>query len=487
MSTSPIQQRSVLSETKRKLLESYLKGEFAGAAKNVVTCRPKAEIAPLSLAQEQIWLRERTLAGGVFPHNECFTLKPNKWLDAVILERSFTEIIRRHEIWRTSYGIVNDQPVQVVHKAANDFPLQVVDLRAGSEAEQEAELLKLYSEGIRRPFDLERGPLLRGTLVTRSRDQRILVFAHLSIVDGVSVYQILPTELAYLCDAFSAGKPSPLEDLPIQYADYASWQRQWLQSHDLTEQLIFWRKQLAGDLPALEWPRARAGSVQTHRGTVKSFALRRTLRNSLKQFSQREGVTLFTTLVASLSTLLYCYTHLLNIIIGTPSLGARKRSELQTLLGHFLNPVPLRINLEGDPSFRELLLRTQEVVGGAVAHDAVPAEVLAQHLGPSRSPTRNPFFNTAISLQPQTPEGVGWQVTSMDADSGGTIWDLYLAFVETPDGLVGRAQYSADCFESAAITRTLDDLQILMESVAANPEQRISCLPSQLPDLVVGS
>ena len=484
MSTSPIQPRSVLSETKRKLLESYLRGEFAGAAKNVVkiTCRPKAEIAPLSLAQEQIWRRERTLAGGVFPHNECFTLKPNKWLDAAILERSFTEIIRRHEIWRTSYSIVNDQPVQAVHEAANDFPLQVVDLRAVSEAEQEAELLKLYSEGIRRPFDLERGPLLRATLVTRSRDQRILVFAHLSIVDGVSVYQILPTELASLCDAFSAGKPSPLEELPIQYADYAYWQRQWLRSHELTEQLIYWRKQLAGALPALQWPIARPRPVvQTHRGTVRSFVLRRTLRNALKQFSQHEGVTLFTTLVASLSTLLYCYTHLVSVIIGTPSLGARKRSELHTLLGHFLIPVPLRINLEGDPSFRELLLRTQEVVGGAVDHDDVPAEVLGQHLGLSRSPTRNPFFTAAISLQPQTPEGAGWQVTSMDADSGGTIWDLYLAFVETPDGLVGRAQYSTDLFETAAITRTLDDLQILMESVAARPEQRISCLPSQLP------
>ena len=484
-SSSSIHHRNALSETKRRLLEGYLRGEFADSPMNVakITCRPKAETAPLSLAQEQIWRRERALASGIFPHNECFTLKPNKWLDAVVLERSFAEIIRRHEIWRTSYSIANGQPIQVVHEASNSFPLRIVDLRAASEAEREKELLKLYSEGIRQPFDLDRGPLLRVMLVTLTNtDQRILVFAHLSIVDGVSVYQILPADLASLCDAFSAGKPSPLGELPIQYADYAYCQRQWLKSDELTDQLAYWREDLAGELPVLSWPSDRSRpAVQTHRGAVRSFALKRTLRGALKQFSQREGVTLFTTLVASLSALLYCYTRQANIILGTPSLGARKRSEVQALLGHFLNPVALRINLEGDPSFSELLFRTQKAVGGAVSHDDLPLEILAQELRLNPNPTRSPFFTVAISLQPKTPEiSAGWHVTSMDADSGGTIWDLYLAFIETKEGVIGRAQYSTDLFEDATITQTLEELQIVMESVARDPRQCISTLPSQL-------
>ena len=486
MSKIPIRQQETLSQTKRKLLEGYRRGGLAHTLIRPVKITPrlKGDTAPLSLAQEQIWCREEMCAGRSLPHNECITLKANKCLDPAVLERSFAEIIRRHEIWRTSYGIENGQPIQVVHKASNSFPLRIVDLRAASEAERETELHKLYTEGTRQPFDLGRGPLLRVVLVTLTNtDQRILVFAHLSIVDGVSVYQILPAELASLCDAFSAGKTSPLAELPIQYADYAYWQRQWLKSPELAEQLTYWREELAGELPVLPWPTDRPRpAVQTHRGAVRSFALRRSLRGALKRFSQCEGVTLFTTLAASLSALLYCYTRQADIMLGTPSLGARKRSEVQALLGHFLNPVPLRINLEGDPSFHELLLRTQKAVGGAVSHDDVPLEILAQELQLNPSPTRSPFFTIAISLQPETPEtDAGWLVTSMDADSGGTIWDLYLAFIETKDGLIGRAQYNTDLFEGATITHTLEELQVVMESVAGDPRQRISTLPSQLP------
>jgi non-ribosomal peptide synthetase component F len=196
------------------------------------------------------------------------------------------------------------------------------------------------------------------------------------------------------------------------------------------------------------------------------------------------GVTLFTTLAASLSALLYCYTGQPDIILGTPSLGARKRSEVQALLGHFLNPVALRINLGGDPSFHDLLLRTQMAVGGAVSHDEVPLEILAQELQVNTRSPHNALFTVAISLQPQTAEtGQGWYVTSMDADSGGTIWDLYLAFIENKDGLIGRAQYRTDLFEAGHIARVREGLQAVMESVAGDPEQPVSMLPLQLRDL----
>lgn len=488
VSMSWIPQRETFSDAKRKLLEGYQQGGLARALESPVKITPRAqrETAPLSLAQEQIWRREEMLAGGSLPHNECITLKANKYLDTTVLERSFAEIIRRHEIWRTTYGIANGHPIQVVHEASDGFPLRIVDLRAASEAERETELLRLYTEGIRQRFDLRRGPLLRVILATLTNtDQRIIVFAHLSIVDGVSVYQILPAELASLCDSFSAGKTSPLGELPIQYADYAYWQRQWLEAHELAEQLTYWREQLAVDLPVLQWPTDHPRpAVQTHHGTVRSFALRGPLRSALKRFSQCEGVTLFTTLAASLSALLYCYTRQTNIILGTPSLGVRKRPEVQALLGNFLNPVPLRINLEGDPSFHELLLRTQNAVGGAISHDDVPIEILAQELRLNPSSSRSPIFTVAISLQPETPEtDTGWHVTSMDADSGGTIWDLYLAFIDTKNGVLGRAQYNTDLFEGATISRALEELQVVMESVVRDPKRCISTLPSQLRSL----
>jgi hypothetical protein len=426
------------------------------------------------------------LTDGSLPHNECISIKAQRHLDAAILERSFAEITRRHEIWRTSYGTANGQAIQVVHEASSAFPLRTLDLRAASEGERDAAFLRLYTDGIRQSFDLRRGPLLRVTLVTLTdTDQRIVIFAHLSIVDGVSVYQILPSELASLYDAFASGKASPLGALPLQYADYAYWQRRWLKSQDLAQHLTYWREQLSSELPLLQWPSDRPRPVgQTNRGAVRSFALRQTLGGTLKQFSQHMGVTLFTTLAASLSALLYCYTGQPDIILGTPSLGARKRSEVQALLGHFLNPVALRINLGGDPSFHDLLLRTQMAVGGAVSHDEVPLEILAQELQVNTRSPHNALFTVAISLQPQTAEtGQGWYVTSMDADSGGTIWDLYLAFIENKDGLIGRAQYRTDLFEAGHIARVREGLQAVMESVAGDPEQPVSMLPLQLRDL----
>jgi hypothetical protein len=483
MSTIPIRQPDSLSETKRKLLEGYREG---GLARNLgssrkITPRLQGRVAPLSWEQEQILRREQKAAGGSLPHNECITLKPNKYLAATILERCFAEIVRRHEIWRTSYGIADGQPIQLVHDASHTFPLQIIDLRAASGAARETELLKLYTQGVRQPFDLERGPLIRVMLVNLSdTDQRVLLFAHLSIVDGVSVYQILPVELVSLYDAFWDGKFSPLPELPIQYGDYAYWQRQWLRSEEVEKQLTYWRGELGAELPVLPWPVDRPRrTVRRHRGEVRSFTLRPSLRHSLKQFSVREGVTLFTTLATSLGALLYSYTGQDHIILGTPSLGARKRSEIGGLLGHFLNPVPLHIDLQGEPAFHELLARVQQVVGGALAHDDVPLDLIAQELRLSSASSGNHLFNVAISLQPETSR-TGWQVTSMDADSGGTIWDLYLAFIETRDGLIGRAQYNADLFDETTIMRALEGLQVVMESVTSYPNQTISALPSQL-------
>jgi hypothetical protein len=408
-------------------------------------------------------------------------------LEVPLLERSLAEIIRRHEIWRTSYDIRNGLLVQVVHPAVREMRLPVVDLRGFPEEKIEEEVLWLATEEAHRPFDLRRGPLMRAFLLrTADAEYRLSMVAHLSIVDGVSVYQVFPSELAALYAAFSAGKPSPLPELPIQYADYAYWQRQWLKDDELAKQLAYWRKQLAGELPVVHWPADRPRpDVQTYRGAIRPFALSRPLTDALKELARREGVTLFTTLLASFAGLIYCYTSQVNLVIGTPSPSGRKRSEFQALLGYFLNPVALRIDLQDNPSLREMLLRAQKVIAEAISNDDLPIESLAKELRPKPDPGRNPFFTLAISLQPKTPDvDTGWQVTSMDAESGGAAWDLYLAFINGVGGMIGRVQYNPDLFTSLTISHMLRDLKRVMKALLADPGQRIWSLSVQEPGAV---
>ena len=448
-----------------------------------ITPRPTGTIAPLSLAQEQLWIREQALAGKTLPYNESVTIHATGWVDAVVVERSFTEIVRRHEIWRTSYDTVNGQPIQIVHPVPVSFPLRIADLRRVPETTRSVELLRLISEDVRQVFDLKRGPLLRVMLARITDiDQRLFIFAHLSILDGVSVYQILPVELAALYKAFSAGKASPLPDLPIQYADYAYWQRQWLKNERLATQVAYWREQLTDDLPVLRWPADRPTStVRTCRGAIQPFAVSQTLTQAIKDLSRSERVTLFTILLASFGALLCRYTRQVDIVIGTPSPAGRKRPEVQALLGYFLNPVALRLDFDGNPVFRELLLRTQRALMGAITHDDVPIEFLTKELQLNPHSSDSSIVKVAISLQPQTPTvETGWHVTSMDTESGGSVWDLYLAFIDTASGMVGRAQYNPDIFKAATIAQMLEDLKNLMGSVADEVEQHISTLLPQL-------
>jgi hypothetical protein len=461
-----------VSESKRQLLEKFLRGQLTRPLRqsSPITPRPAGEPRPLSLAQEQLWRRTQAIEIPLL-YNETITLRRTGPLNVLALERSFAEIVRRHEIWRTTYDIVDGTPIQVVHPAPSTFRLPIVDLRSLDKEKMEQEAVRITAGEAHRPFDLRRGPLLRVILMrTGDLEYRLSMVAHLSIVDGVSVYQVLPFELANLYAAFSKGRPSPLPDPSIQYSDYAYWQRERLKGSEKEEQLAYWRRQLMGELPVLNWPSGPRPAAQSYRGQIRSFTLTRVLTNALKELIKSEKVTLFTTLVASLSTLLFHYTRQVDLVIGTPSPSGRKRSEVQGSLGYFLNPVPLRIDLEGDPTIRELLLRIQEVAAGAISNDDLPIEVLAD-------PSRNPFFTVAISVQPKTPDiAAEWRVTSMDAGSGGAVWDLYLAFIDEPGGLSGRAQYNSDLFKSQTITRMLRHLKSVMKAITADPGRRISNL-----------
>ena len=326
--------------------------------------------------------------------------------------------------------------------------------------------MKLDMLGVRQPFDLRRGPLLRVTLVTLSRtEQYLVIFAHLSILDGVSVYQILPSELELLYKAFAAGKTSPLKDLPLQYADYSYWHEQFLTTGDAQAQRNYWRQQMPGRLPLSHWThQSTTFAFRSHRGALQPFTLRDDLRSALPKFSQSVGVTLFTTLAACLGPLIHSYRQepkvlLLARLTPVPANGRRSRPARQLSQSH---PAADRLQCR---TLAELLRRTQEAVGAAVAHDEVPIEIPSQPPAEITGLIRGEVLPTiGISLQPKSAGTTKeWQVTSMDADSGGTIWDLYLAFIETPDGLIGRAQYSTHQFEKMRVSQVLSDLQEVME------------------------
>jgi Condensation domain len=475
-----------LSETKRKLLEKYYRGNSAATARAVAGIAPRAAnvAPPVSLSQEQLLLRERRMQGGPALYNECIRLRMKGPLNVLVLQESLCEIIRRHEIWRTSYHINDGRLLLTTHVSRENIELPVLDLRGLPKAQADAEIQRVAGEAVRQPFDLKEGPLLRASLFrTADMEHSMFLSAHLSIVDGVSVYQVFPSELAALYRAYSSRQPSPLPDLTVQFGDYSHWQRRWLQGSEAARQVAYWRKQLAGPIPVLEWPANRARPVQEKfGGVIQSFALRHERVEALAALSRQEGATLFMGLLAGLVSLLHLYTQQDDIIVGTPSPAGRKRSEVQKLLGYFLNPVGLRFDLTGDPTFRTVLEQAQRLTLEAISNDDVPLEVVARELGGDVDRGRNPFFTVAMSLQPPMPElDLEWSVTSMDLGSGGSPWDLYLAFIHRPNATVVRVQYDPDLFDEAAITRMVADYETLLDAVNENPAARISQLDLAAP------
>jgi hypothetical protein len=470
-----------LSDAKRKLLEKYYHGSSGATATPAaaVVPRPQSELTPVSLSQEQLLLRERRMQGGALLYNECIRVRMKGPLDALILKKSLHEVIRRHEIWHSSYAMNGGQLMQVIHEVPEDVELPFVDLTDLPKSEADAEIQRTVGEAVRQPFDLQEGPLLRARMFrTGDGEHSLFLAAHLSIVDGVSVYQVLPLELAALYRAHSCGQTSPLPDLTVQFGDYAHWHRQWLHGDEAAKQIAYWRRQLAGPIPVLNWPVGRARSAkETFRGVIQSFTLRHELVEDLGALSRQEGGTLFMGLLAGLVSLLHFYTQQDDIIVGTPSPAGRKRSEVQKLLGYFLNPVALRFDLTEDPAFTMLLRQAQRVTLEALSNDDVPLEIVAHEFGADFDRGRNPFFTAAMSLQPSVPElGLEWGVTSMDIDSGGSPWDLYLAFINRATETTVRVQYNPDLFDAAMITRMIADYETVLDAVNNNPAARMSQL-----------
>ncbi len=434
-------------------------------------------VFPASFAQARLWFLDRLFPGNPF-YNVSAALRLTGSLNKAALEQTFNEIVRRHEALRTTFRMLEGQLVQVIAPTLT-IPLPVVDLRNLPATEQETEIRRLATEERSRPFDLSSEPLLRVMLLQLDSSEHILLLnIHHIICDGWSI-GVLIRELGSLYTAFSNNQPSPLPELPIQYADFADWQREWLQGEVLETQLAYWKQQL-DNLPLLNLPtNGTRPATPTYRGATQFLELPKILSEELEALSQRQGVTLFMTLLAAFQTLLYRYTQQSDIVIGS-AIANRNRYEIEGLIGFFVNSLVLRTNLSGNPTFLELLDRVREVALGAYAHQDLPFEKLVEELHPERNLSHHPLFQVAFSLQNTPIEALelpGLTLSQLDFDTPSAKFDLEFHIWQSPDGLRGQVIYSTDLFDDTTITRMLGHFQTLLESIVANPEQRLCELP----------
>jgi amino acid adenylation domain-containing protein len=468
-----------LSPAKRSLLQQRLKKkDLEFLLSQTIPRRAALGPAPLSFSQQRLWFLDQYEPNSSV-YNVSSILRLKGRLDKDALKQSLEEIARRHEALRTTFANLDGEPLQFIASALNGS-LAVVDLRDRPEIEREDEARRLAVEEARRPFDLARGPLFRSTLIRLDEDDHILALVmHHIVSDGWSM-GVLHRELSVLYQAFSHSQPSPLAELPIQYTDYAVWQREWLKGPELERQLSYWKKQLEGtpgvlNLPA-DHPRP---AVQTYRGARRSIELSRELTQGLKALSQSEGVTPFMTLLAAFQTLLYRYTGQKHLVVGSPIAG-RNRAETEGLIGFFVNTLLFRADLSGNPTFREVLHRLRKAALDAYEHQDLPFEKLVEELKPERSLSHSPLFQVMFVLQ--NAPGTAWQLEGLKV-SPVTVgretakFDLTLFMQESGDGLTGSLQYSTDLFSEQRIIRMLGHLEVLLQGIVSNPQQAISVLP----------
>jgi amino acid adenylation domain-containing protein len=449
-------------------------------ASSQTALRPRSQSGPppLSFAQERLWFLDQLEPNNAV-YNIPLALRLKGGLDSTALRTAFNEIVRRHESLRTHFAMVGDQPCQEVEPACSlEFPL--IDLAGIPGPQREAEVQRLSTQEAQRPFDLAHGPLLRATLFRLGPGEHIvLLLMHHVVSDGWSI-GVLLRELNTLYLAFSGGQHSPLPELPIQYADFAVWQRDWLQGQVLERQLNYWKKQLAGIPAFLELPTDRPRPAnQSYRGAVLPCKLPAPLLPALADLSRREGASLFMLLLAAFQVLLHRYTGMEDVVVGSPVAG-RNRAEIESLIGFFVNTLVLRGDLSGNPTFRALLGRTREAALGAFAHQDLPFEKLAEVLHPERDSSHSPLFQVMLVLQNATDEKIdfaGLDVTPMFIDSATSKYDLTLYIKEHREGLHLAVEYCTDLFEVETIRRLLSHYQTLLEGIVANPDRCLSDLP----------
>ncbi|BAZ20880.1 amino acid adenylation domain-containing protein [Kalymmatonema gypsitolerans NIES-4073] len=441
---------------------------------------------PLSFAQQRMWFLQQLEPESGF-YNLPAAMRFEGQINQAALEYSINHIITRHETLRTNFIQVDGQPFQVIHPARS-LTLTIVDLRSRSvsercslaESELESYCQQLAIKETQRPFDLATDPLVRASLFKLTEKEHVLLLVmHHIVSDGWSM-GILIREVAAVYQAVCSQKPISLPELPIQYADFAHWQQQWLQGEVLTKQVGYWKEQLAGIPALLELPTDRPrAAIQTYGGATEKFTLSKELSKALKDLSQRQGVTLFMTLLAAFQTLLYRYSGQTDICVGTP-IGNRNGTYLEGLIGLFLNTLVLRSNLSDNPSFSDLLSQVRKVALDAYAHQDLPFEQLVEQLQPERSLSYTPLFQVMFVLliaPMQVLQLPDLTLSPLAIESSTAKFDLTLSLENTSAGLMGVIEYNTDLFDKATIARMVRHYQTVLEAVVANPRQKLSELP----------
>ncbi len=443
--------------------------------------RPRGGPAPLSFAQQRLWFLDRMAPGSSF-YNMYFGVRIEGPLALAALRASFAAVVRRQEGLRTAFPEVAGRPVQAVAEQL-DLALPEIDLRALPGARRDGELNRLSQEESRRPFVLARLPLLRATFLRLGdADQALLLTLHHIIADGWSM-GVLGAELSAVYDAFAAGLPSPLPELPVQYADFSAWQRGWLRDDVLAREIGFWKEQLAGPLPAIELPFDHPRPpVERFRGQAERLVLPGEPVDALRLLSRRERTTLFMTLLSAFAALLSRYTGQTDLLIGAP-IAARTRTEVEGLIGFFVNTLVLRADVSGEPSARTLLARVRRTALAAFAHQDLPFEKLVEELAPERDPGRNPLTQVMFSMQnfpQQRPRFGGLDVRPLgdDAlDTGTSKFDLTLFLWEVEGGVRTLLEYNRDLFEPQTAGRLLGHFAALVAAIGRDPAAPIAQLP----------
>jgi amino acid adenylation domain-containing protein len=456
------------------VIQTKLNEGDAGAAMPIEPVARDGKL-PLSFAQQRLWFQEELARGTSTFHVDLGMILdgPMNW---AALEQTLNEISRRHENLRTAFPVIDGELMQLVQPFSR-LSLPAVDLSRLSEPEREAIDASIANATLDQPFDLETGPLVRLAVIRHSEQKHsVLCVLHHIVSDGWS-RGILIKEVSALYQAFGRGEPSPLPELKIQYGDYAVWQRDRLQGEALERELTFWKEQLAGAPLLLDLPTDRPRPpIQTYRGAAESFTLPVELSQQLKSLSQQQGTTMFMLLLAAFQTLLHRYTNEDDIVVGT-TIANRERSELEPLIGFFVNMLALRTDFSGNPSFLALLDQVRETTLRAYAHQTAPFEKLVRELRPKRNPGYLPLFQAVFSFhnQPTLTEmnlsGLTLSVPRREVTTSQI--DLLLDLFESPEGLQGAVQYNADLFDQTTIVRMMGHFKTLLAAIAAAPEQRL--------------
>jgi amino acid adenylation domain-containing protein len=443
---------------------------------------PRQGPLPLSFAQRRLWFIDQLEPESPL-YNIAATLRVEGSLDAAVLALCFDEIVRRHEVLRTVFVAREGSPVQVI-QPAEPFPMPIVDLEGLPESARETLALTLTGDEAARPFDLARGPLLRGLLLRLAEGEHLIILSmHHIVSDGWSM-DILVREIATLYAAFAEGRPSPLPELVVQYADFAVWQHSWLRGEVLEGEIAFWRSHLAGLPPLLELPTDRPRpAVQSFRGATRPVRLPAELTRRAEAFGRREGATLFMVLLAGFQALLARTSGQDDLAVGSPVAG-RDMVETERLIGFFVNMLVLHGDLAGKPSFRELLGRVRGTALAAYMHQDLPFEKLVEELALERSLAHTPLFQVVLVLQNASGESLetpGLSLRPVSVEATTAKFDLTLNLVEHSEGLSGTVEYATDLFDAATVDRLIGHFERQLAGMIESPEQRIGELPMLSP------